>query len=98
MTPEEKVRRAGEAAKIIENPLFTEAFARFLKDIENLRMQVSPRDLEGAHRLVLMEQTVTKARYLLESYIKDGDRAEKELEAEIVAPLDRLKRKFRTVV
>lgn len=98
MSPEDKIRRADEAYKIVENPVFSEAFKQFTDHIGRLRGEISPRDAEGAMKLILMEQTVNKAKYLLESWVKEGDRAQKEMDAEVLSAATRMKRRFRAVV
>jgi hypothetical protein len=97
MTPEQKERRASEARSVLENPVYNEAFAKFIQDIRALRLQISPRDTEGFTRLGWMEQTVEKAKRLLDAYIEDADAARKQLEMEISppTPIGRLVNQFR---
>lgn len=83
MTPDERIARAKEAERLIESKVFQEAFNRYMEDIRRLRLQVSPRDVEGAVKLVQMEQTVEKAKRIFESYIQDGKIAADELEREV---------------
>lgn len=97
MTPEERIKRASSARFVLENQSYKEAVGKFLYDIRALRLAVSPRDTEGATKLVMMEQAVEKAKRLMEIYLQDGDAARKELEREVrPGPIGRLNRAFRT--
>lgn len=97
MTLEEKERRAAEARFVLESSVYNEAFAKFTQDIRALRLQVSPRDTEGFTRLGWMEQTVEKAKRLMDAYIQDADAARKQLDMEISppTPIGRLVNQFR---
>ena len=96
MTKEQRLQRAQDARFVLENPAYNAAFERFTLDIRALRLQLSPRDSEGASRLVFMEQAVEKAKRLMDSYIQDGDAASKELDAEVrPSPIGRLTNRFR---
>jgi hypothetical protein len=91
MTNEERIQRAKEAQAVLENPAYLEAVGRFTHDIRALRLQLSPRDSEGASRLVFMEQSVEKAKRLMEMYLSDGEAARKELSAQASpTPIGRL--------
>ncbi len=96
MTPEERLTRAQAARFVLENAAYKEAVGKFLSDIRALRLAVSPRDTEGATKLVMMEQAVEKAKRLMETYLQDGDAARRELEHEVTpGPIGRLNRAFR---
>ena len=96
MNPEEILKRAENARYVLENPAYQQAVSRFLTDIRSLRLSVSPRDTEGAVKLVLMEQAVEKAKRLMEGYLYDGEAARRELEREVQpGPIGRLNRAFR---
>jgi hypothetical protein len=96
MNTEERLERAAEARFVLDNPAYKEAVTKFLTDIRSLRLALSPRDTDGATKLVLMEQAVEKARRLMETYLQDGDMARKELEREVrPGPIGRLNRAFR---
>jgi hypothetical protein len=97
MTPEQRERRASEARFVLENQVYQEAFAKFTQDIRALRLQISPRDTEGFTRLGWMEQTIEKAKRLMDSYITDAEAARKQLEMEInpPGPVGRLVDQFR---
>jgi hypothetical protein len=95
MTKEQRLKRASEARFVLENPAYIEAVEKITSDIRYLRLALSPRDTEGAHRLVLMEQAVERAKRLMESYLEDGELAKKELQ--VVAepsPIGRLNARF----
>lgn len=95
MTKEERLTRALEARSVLENPAYVEAVEKITSDIRNLRLALSPRDNEGAHRLVLMEQAVERAKRLMESYLEDGELAKKELyKTEAPGPVGRLNARF----
>src|SRR5574343_1249561 len=96
MTPKERLERAQAARFVLDSPAYKEATAKFLNDIRSLRLSVSPRDTDGATKLVLMEQAVEKAKRLMEIYLQDGDAARKELTHEVrPGPIGRLNRAFR---
>lgn len=96
MDKEERLERATSARFVLESPAYVEAFQKFTQDIRALRLQLSPRDAEGASRLVFMEQAVEKAKRLMESYLQDGEAAARELDEEIrPSPIGRLTNRFR---
>ena len=96
MTPEQRRQRAEEARFVLENAAYQEAVEKFTKDIRSLRLSVSPRDTDAFTKLGLMEQSVEKARKLLEMYLQDGEAARKELQREVKpTPIGRLNRAFR---
>jgi hypothetical protein len=91
----DKQERGRQAQLILDSPTYQEAHTKFLHDIRSLRLAVGPRDAEGAHRLVLMEQAVEKAKRLFEMYLADAETARKELEkTEVPGPIGRLNRAF----
>ena len=80
---------------ILDSPAYQSAVARLTQDIRNLRLALGPRDVDGAHRLVLMEQAVEKAKAYMESYLYDAEAARKELEKdEHPGPIGRLNARF----
>lgn len=95
MTPEDRINRGVNARAVVENPAYQEAVEKITQDIRALRLQLSPRDAEGASRLVLMEQAVERAKRFLEAYLVDADAARKELEkTELPGPIGRLNARF----
>lgn len=99
MNEQERVNRANEAKRILESPVFKEASGHFLANIRALRLQISPRDIEGAHKLVLMEQTVEKTRRMFQAFMFDGELAAKQLQESMDPSLaGRLQRKFRQII
>lgn len=98
MDAQERLERATEARFVLDNDAYKEAFEKFTQDIRALRLQLSPRDVEGASRLVFMEQAVEKAKRLMESYLHDGEAARRELEKEVMpSPIGRIANRFRRV-
>ena len=96
MTNSERIKRAEQARFVLENPAYKSAVEKFTQDIRSLRLALPPRDVEGATRLVMMEQAVEKAKRLMETYLEDGDRAKRELEQAVpVTPIGRLTAGFR---
>ena len=84
---------------MLDNRAYKEAVEKFTQDIRALRLTLSPRDTDGAYRLVLMEQAVEKAKRLMESYLQDGEAARKELDKEVLpGPVGRLNRKFQQLI
>lgn len=99
MTQQERIDRAADAQAVLNNRAYQEAVQKFTQDIRALRLSLSPRDTEGAHRLVLMEQAVEKAKRLMEAYLQDGEAARKELDKEVLpGPVGRLNRKFQQII
>lgn len=95
MTPEERMKRGREALFVLENAAYIEAVSKITQDIRSLRLQLSPKDQEGAYRLVLMEQAVERAKRLMEGYLQDAEAARKDLEkSELPGPVGRLNRHF----
>jgi hypothetical protein len=95
MTPEEVIRRADRAKDVLNNPSYQEAVQKITQDIRSLRLALSPRDTEGAYRLVLMEQATERAKRLMEDYLVDADAARKELEKEeLPGPIGRMTGRF----
>ena len=76
---------------MLDNPSYQEAVQKITQDIRTLRLALGPRDTEGAHKLVLMEQAIEKAKWLMEGYLANADHARKELENEVhPGPIGRL--------
>ena len=99
MTPQDKISKANEAKRILESPVYKEASEHFLTQIRALRLQIKPRDTEGAFRLVLMEQTVERTKRMFEEFLFDAELAKRSLdEQENPTLAGRLMRKFRTVI
>jgi hypothetical protein len=98
MTPQERLDRAQAAKFVLDSPAYIEAWGKFIADIRSLRLQLSPRDVEGASRLVFMEQAVEKSKRLMDQYLQDGEIARKELEKEVwQGPVGRLTSRLRRV-
>lgn len=96
---QDKLERGRQARLILDSPAYQEAVSKITQDIRSLRLQLSPRDTEGAYRLVLMEQAVERAKRLMEAYLVDAETARKELEREeLPGPIGRLNRRFQRVV
>jgi hypothetical protein len=99
MTPEQILQRAQAARFVLDNPAYVEAVSKITQDIRALRLQLSPKDQEGAYRLVLMEQAVERAKYLMEAYLQEGNAAREQLEkSELPGPLGRLNRRFQRYI
>ena len=99
MSPEEKLERGRQAELVLDSPAYKSAVSKITQDIRSLRLSLSPRDTEGAYRLVLMEQAVERAKRLMESYLVDAEAARKELEREeLPGPIGRLNRRFQRAV
>jgi hypothetical protein len=95
LTPEQRIARGKAASIVLENTAYVEAWTKIIQDIRALRLQLGPRDTEGAYRLVLMEQAVERAKRLMEGYLQDADAAKKDLEkSELPSPIGRLNRHF----
>ena len=95
MTPEQKIKRGDRASQVLNNPAYQEAVSKITQDIRSLRLCLSPKDQEGAYRLVLMEQAVERAKRHMESYLQDAEAAKKELQREEApGPIGRLNRSF----
>lgn len=84
-----------QARVILDSPAYQKAVQKITQDIRSLRLSLSPRDTEGAYRLVLMEQAVEKAKRLMESYLVDAESASKELEQSVHTPIGRMVNGFR---
>lgn len=98
MTLEEREKRASWARTVLDNPAYVEAVKKISDDIRSLRLQVSPKDVEGIARLVFMEQATERAKWLMEQYLIDGEAAKKELDAEVQpGPIGRIANRFRRV-
>jgi hypothetical protein len=99
MTPEQRLTRAANARSVLENTAYQEAVSKITQDIRSLRLALTPRDQEGAYRLVLMEQAVEKAKRYLEGYLEDAELARKELEkSEVPGPVGRLNHRFQKLI
>lgn len=72
MTPQEEVRRADAASRIIEDALFVEAKELLLKHLCQLRRQVSIGDSAMHTRLILMEQLAHEFFRSFEHTIQTG--------------------------
>lgn len=91
----DKIERGRQAELVLDSPAYQQAVSKITQDIRSLRLSLSPRDTEGAYRLVLMEQAVERAKRLMEGYLVDAETARKELEREeLPGPIGRLNRRF----
>jgi hypothetical protein len=91
----DKIEQGRLAKLVLDSPVYQQAVNKITQDIRALRLQLSPRDTEGAYRLVLMEQAVERAKRLMEAYLADAEAARKELEREEApGPIGRLNRRF----
>jgi hypothetical protein len=98
LLPEDRIKRGDQAKQVLTNAAYIEAVTKITQDIRTLRLQLSPRDTEGAYRLVLMEQAVERAKKLMESYLQDSEQARKDLEkSELPGPIGRLNRHFQSL-
>lgn len=66
-------RRAEEAKRILEHPLFAEAIAHLYADIERQRRKASAIDSDLHTRLVLAEQLAAKVEKFLRREIETGE-------------------------
>jgi hypothetical protein len=99
MTPEQRQQRGREALFVLDNPAYQAAVSKITQDIRSLRLALSPRDTEGAYRLVLMEQAVERAKRLMEGYLQDAEQAKKDLEkSELPGPIGRLTGRFQRYI
>lgn len=96
MTPQERVDRGAEAQRLIENPVYQEAKKKLLEQVASLRLQVPPRDHEGAMKLIQIEQTMLKTWLMFESFVTDARIAEKDLEKQVLPFHRRAVRRFRS--
>lgn len=99
MDPQQLIDRGVAAKAVLENRAYQDAVSKITQDIRSLRLALSPKDQEGAYRLVLMEQAVEKAKRLMEGYLHDAEAAKRDLEkSEYPGPVGRLNRKFQQMI
>ena len=97
MTEQERINRGAEAKRLAENPVFNEAKEKFMRSLAQLRVEIGPRDSEGAMKIIQMEQTILKTFQHLHNFVVDGEMAKADLEKEVLPIHRRMARRFRTV-
>ena len=82
MTPDEEVRRAGEATQMLRSTVFEAARKDLEERIAMARRSVPIRDTEMHTRLILMEQLMGQFFGYFEQLAQTGKMAELQLEDE----------------
>lgn len=80
MTPEQELRRAGDARSVIESALFQEARKNLEDQLASLRRSVPLRDTDMHTRLILMEQLSGQFFAFFEQLAQTGRMAELHLQ------------------
>lgn len=80
MTPEEELRRAGEARQILNSALFIEARKNLEEQLASLRRSVPIRETEMHTRLIIMEQLKESFFGFFEQLAQTGRMAELHLQ------------------
>src|ERR1700761_7466783 len=80
MTPEQELRRAGDAKSVMESAIFQEAKKHLEDQLSALRRVVPIRDTEMHTRLILMEQLCGQFFGFFELLAQTGRMAEMHLE------------------
>ncbi len=80
MTPEEELRRAGEARQILNSALFIEARKNVEEQLASLRRSVPIRETEMHTRLIIMEQLKESFFGFFEQLAQTGRMAELHLQ------------------
>lgn len=73
--------RAAEAAQLLENPFFKQAFEAAEQSILDQMDEVTMRDVEMHTRLILARQTLTAVKAYLHRVIQTGEMAKMQLTA-----------------
>lgn len=76
----EQVKRGNDAARLLNDPMFLEAFANVSQAIHEQWANCPLRDREGAHELRLMLKLLNDLKAVLEMALTDGKVAAQELE------------------
>lgn len=76
MSPEEELIRAGDAQRMLDNPMFMEASKRVLDGLASQRRQVPMRDTEMHTRLIIAEQLWANIEDWLKQTAETGKFAE----------------------
>lgn len=88
MTPDETIQKGNEAARLLTDPLFIEAFDTVKTEINASWEETPARDTEGRERLWLMLKLLGRVRAHIETIAANG-----EIEKKRIAELD-AERKF----
>jgi hypothetical protein len=98
MTPDEEVRRAGEARQVLDAPIFQQARKNLEDQMAQLRRNVPIRETEMHTRLILMEQLADRFFGYFEQLAQTGRMAEIHMaeERERQSMIDRGLAMFRT--
>lgn len=76
----DEIKRGNDAARILAEPLFKEAWASVEKAIHERWADSPVRDIEGQHQLRLMLKLLGDVRAVIETALNDGKVAAAEFE------------------
>lgn len=94
MTPEEEISRAGEAARLLQSPIFLEASEHIHAQLKQLRERAPISDNDMMVRIVLMEQLWARLLDYLQNAMTSGDFARNTLRARETA-VERVKQSLK---
>lgn len=79
MSPEERAHRGERAANLMDNLVFKEVTDACLRLIQSRWASSKETDAEGREMLFHQHQAIHQIEEMLNNFIEDGHRAEKEL-------------------
>lgn len=84
MTPDERKARAEKAKRILDDPMFSEAWGRLETDV--LKAWKASRDPVERERLWHAQDVLDKLKNAFDSYVRDGKLAQRDIDKIAEAP------------
>jgi hypothetical protein len=78
-TPEDRAIRAAEAAQLLDNRHFKEAFAAVAETLEQQALACDPDDKNMAQRIIIAKKLLGGLRQAIERTVVDGEFARHEI-------------------
>jgi hypothetical protein len=79
-TPEDRAIRAAEAAQLLDNRHFKEAFASVAEQLEQQALACDPDNKDMAQRIIIAKKLLASVKSAIERTVVDGEFAKHEIE------------------
>jgi hypothetical protein len=78
-TPEDRAIRAAEAAQLLDNRHFREAFASVAEQLEQQALACDPDNKDMAQRIIIAKKLLASVKSAIERTVVDGEFAKHEI-------------------